>query len=111
MNKKPRMILIAGPNGSGKSTLTKMLKANGMDFGEYINPDDIAATLSGDDLAVMKKAQQIAMTQRESLLNAGITHSFESVMSHSSKIEYMVTAKKSWFLCSTAFCRHRRSCY
>ncbi len=42
MNKRPRLIVIAGPNGSGKSTLTSQLMKNGMDFGIYINPDEIA---------------------------------------------------------------------
>jgi predicted ABC-type ATPase len=97
MNSKPKMILIAGPNGSGKSTLTKHLKDKGMDFGEYVNPDDIALTLSGDDLQIMRKAQEIAATKRENLLDRGISHSFESVMSHPSKIEYMVAAKKAGF--------------
>ncbi len=36
-------MVIAGPNGSGKTTLTRYLQARGIEFGEYINPDDIAA--------------------------------------------------------------------
>ncbi|MDP5210683.1 AAA family ATPase [Microbulbifer sp. 2205BS26-8] len=57
---KPRMILIAGPNGSGKSTLTNKLMSEGLDFGIYINPDEIAARLNGSDLERVKKAQKIA---------------------------------------------------
>jgi len=49
MNKRPRLIVIAGPNGSGKSTLTARLMKSDMDFGVYINPDDIAKTLTGND--------------------------------------------------------------
>lgn len=95
---KPKLILIAGPNGSGKSTMTEMLKKKGMDFGEYINPDEIALTLQGDDaVAITREAQRIAEGRRTELLNAGISHSFESVMSHPSKVDYLITAKEKGF--------------
>jgi predicted ABC-type ATPase len=38
----PFLLIIAGPNGSGKTTLTDYLIEAGIDFGEYINPDQIA---------------------------------------------------------------------
>ncbi|WP_299594944.1 zeta toxin family protein [uncultured Microbulbifer sp.] len=94
---KPRVILIAGPNGSGKSTLTEMFMNKNMDFGEYINPDEIAEELGGDYDAAVREAQRIAESHRTELLNSGISHSFESVMSHPSKIEYLVTAKTKGF--------------
>lgn len=94
---KPRVILIAGPNGSGKSTLTNMFMEKGMDFGEYVNPDEIAKKLGGDYGAAVREAQRIAESRRSELLNGGISHSFESVMSHHSKIEYLVTAKAKGF--------------
>jgi predicted ABC-type ATPase len=97
MNKRPRLIVIAGPNGSGKSTLTAHLMKNGMDFGVYINPDDIAKTLTGNDYENVRKAQRIAEAKRFELLEAGISHSFESVMSHPSKVKYIVTAKNKGF--------------
>jgi len=97
MNKRPRLIVIAGPNGSGKSTLTSQLMKSGMDFGVYINPDEIAKTLSGNDYENVRKAQKVAEEKRFELLNAGISHSFESVMSHPSKIEYIVAAKNKGF--------------
>jgi predicted ABC-type ATPase len=40
---QPFLLVLAGPNGSGKSTLTDYLIEAGVDFGEYINPDVIAA--------------------------------------------------------------------
>ncbi|MCE2028010.1 zeta toxin family protein [Sessilibacter corallicola] len=94
---KPKMILIAGPNGSGKTTLTEKLKSAGVDLGEYVNPDDIALTLEGSGDEVVRKAQKIAENKRQELLNSGIAHSFESVMSHHSKIEYMIAAKEKDF--------------
>lgn len=94
---KPKMILIAGPNGSGKTTLTEKLKSAGVDFGEYVNPDEIALSLGGSGDDIVRKAQKIAENKRKELLQAGISHSFESVMSHHSKIEYMVAAKEKNF--------------
>ncbi|MFD1215956.1 MULTISPECIES: zeta toxin family protein [Microbulbifer] len=94
---KPRVILIAGPNGSGKSTLTEMFMKKDMDFGEYINPDEIAKEIGGDYDAAVREAQRIAESRRSELLNSGVSHSFESVMSHPSKIEYLVTAKTKGF--------------
>lgn len=93
----PRMILIAGPNGSGKSTLTNKLMSKGFDFGIYINPDEIAARLSGSDIERTRLAQGMADAQRLKLRSAGVSHSFESVMSHPSKIDYMVQAKADGF--------------
>jgi predicted ABC-type ATPase len=97
MTNKPKMILIAGPNGSGKSTLTNHLMTQGFDFGVYVNPDEIAARLTGADLLRTKQAQKIAEDHRNKLRTSGVSHSFESVMSHPSKIEYMVQAKADGF--------------
>ena len=38
---------MTGELGSGKTTLTRVLRERGVDFGEYINPDDIADQLHG----------------------------------------------------------------
>jgi predicted ABC-type ATPase len=39
--------MVAGPNGAGKTTFVRSLRQSGIDFGEYINPDDIAQELEG----------------------------------------------------------------
>jgi predicted ABC-type ATPase len=39
----PFVAMIAGPNGSGKTTLIRRLQDQGVDLGQYINADDIAA--------------------------------------------------------------------
>jgi predicted ABC-type ATPase len=57
---RPFVVIIAGPNGSGKSTLTKTLMEAGVDFGEYINPDEIAAMLEGGYRARVQAVQTIA---------------------------------------------------
>ena len=44
---RPFVLMIARPKGAGKTTLTRFLREHGVDFGEYINPDDIARELDG----------------------------------------------------------------
>jgi predicted ABC-type ATPase len=88
-----RLRLIAGPNGAGKSTFTSEILIKHVDLGIYINPDEIAITLEGDDLVRAKKAQQIAVQQREQLLIESQSISYESVMSHPSHLDFLQRAK------------------
>lgn len=92
MSEPPFLLVFAGPNGSGKSTLTNYLIAAGIDFGEYINPDEIAVTLDMPEPQRSRQAQAIADFQRDRCLTQGLSFSFETVMSHPSKVELMVRA-------------------
>jgi predicted ABC-type ATPase len=93
----PFVRMIAGPNGSGKSTLTRRMLADGLDLGVYINPDDIAATLSGDYADRVGRAQLEADRIRDECLRQGRSFSFETVMSHPSKVELFKHAKALGF--------------
>lgn len=93
----PRLVSIAGPNGSGKTTLTRQLLADGFDFGNYINPDDIAARLDGDYDERVRRAQKIADELRERFIAEGRDFAFETVMSHESKLEVMRYARAAGF--------------
>lgn len=93
----PRLAIIAGPNGSGKTTLTRQLLADGFDFGNYINPDDIAARLDGDYDERVRRAQKIADELRERFIAEGRDFAFETVMSHESKLEVMRHAREAGF--------------
>ncbi len=93
----PILTVIAGPNGSGKSTLTTLLTNQGIAFGEYLNADDIAGELSGSPEWVSQQAQQIVRDRRDLALHEGRDHAFETVMSHTSHIEYMTRAAESGF--------------
>ena len=42
---RPSLTVFAGPNGSGKSTAYLRFLNAGLESGEYLNPDDIAATI------------------------------------------------------------------
>lgn len=94
----PFLFMIAGPNGSGKTTLTLRLRERGFDFGEYINPDDIAAGLEGSYEARVQEAQRVADRRRDQCVAERRSFSFETVMSHPSKIEILQRAKAAGFL-------------
>jgi len=93
MTDQPVLLMIAGPNGSGKSTLTRQLVAEGIDLGVYINPDDIAEGLTGDYPDRVAKAQRRADEIRQDCLARRVSFSFETVMSHPSKIDVLKQAR------------------
>jgi predicted ABC-type ATPase len=99
--------VIAGPNGSGKSTLTDLLAEQGADLGTYINADQIAATLDLPEPMRSRRAQALADLERDRCLSGGLSFSFETVMSHPSKIDVMIRANKAgyevtlYFICTS----------
>jgi predicted ABC-type ATPase len=93
--KIPRLRLVAGPNGAGKSTFTEKLLKEHVNLGVYVNPDEIAATLIGDELSRAKEAQQIAIRQREQLLCECQSMTYESVMSHHSHLDFLKRVQKA----------------
>jgi predicted ABC-type ATPase len=95
-NTAPRLLVIAGPNGSGKTTLTTRLREFGLDFGEYINADEIALILEKSPDRD-RLAQLEADRRRRACLDGKKNYSFETVMSHPSKIDEMREAKTLGF--------------
>jgi predicted ABC-type ATPase len=49
MKRRSQAVIIAGPNGAGKSTLAPRLLREEFDIHIYVNADDIARELAGDD--------------------------------------------------------------
>lgn len=104
----PQLTVVAGPNGSGKSTLIRYLLSQNIFLGHYINADDIAQKqrLSGE--IGSRQAQRIADNLRKTYLEAKSDFSFETVMSHASKPEFMETARSNgyhvtlYFVCTDA---------
>ena len=97
----PSLRLIAGPNGSGKTTLTDKLRHTyEVPLGQYTNPDDIEKSLLKiipDGKKRSKAAQIISKDQREKWLQDGISHSYESVMSHPSHLDFIKKANNLGF--------------
>lgn len=120
-----RLRLIAGPNGSGKTTLTRALIDNAVPLGQYVNPDDIAKHISFGELVDRVKAQlpenttnlpqsyefndevfqyiealmaqKIAIGLRHDWIDANLSLTYESVMSHPSHLDFVETAVDAGF--------------
>jgi replicative DNA helicase len=80
-----------------------MLQARDIELGEYINPDDIAAELEGSYDERVAAAQQIADQRREVCIRERRSFSFETVMSHRSKLDLLVRAKEAGFFVQLFF--------
>ena len=97
----PSLRLIAGPNGSGKTTLTDELrKVYDVPLGQYTNPDEIEKSLVDvikSTLDRSRLAQKISKDQRDKWLIDNISHSYESVMSHHSHLDYIKKANSQGF--------------
>ncbi len=88
----PILYLLGGPNGSGKTSFHQGCKHfQNMPF---VNADHIAQTLApvvGEKESLL--AQELAREQITQLLTAGITFCFETVFSHTSKVELITRAQ------------------
>lgn len=96
-----KLVVVAGPNGAGKTTITDLLRDQGYDLGEYINPDEITLELLKDQTSptpeetfrANRTAQTVADERRQAALEAHRNLTFETVMSHPSKVDFMRQAK------------------
>lgn len=101
-----RLIMVAGPNGSGKTTLTDKLRASKtLELPEnYVNPDDLAKTITGATAEERnRKAQILADQQRAEWIRNGESFAFETVMSHPSKLGLIQQAKAAGYEVSLIF--------
>jgi predicted ABC-type ATPase len=99
----PFLLMIAGPNGAGKTTLIRALLRQGVELGEYINADDIAGELQGSYDERVRQAQVIADRRREACIEAKRSFSFETVMSHPSKVDVLVRSRAAGFFVQLFF--------
>lgn len=99
-NHRPVLIVIAGPNGSGKTSVTsKILHHEWLENSEYINPDNVARDVFGDwnNRESVLKAANYCNEWRERCLAERKSHIFETVMSATDKVDYILRAKEAGF--------------
>lgn len=89
--------MFSGPNGSGKSTITSLFQNQPGFPQKYINPDEIALTLGGDTMSKAYQASAIAAQERFECIEKKKSFSFETVMSHPSKLAILETAREAGF--------------
>lgn len=97
---RPVLIVIAGPNGSGKISVTsKILHHDWLEDSEYINPDNVARDVFGDwnNQESVLKAANYCNEWRERCLAERKSHIFETVMSATDKVDYILRAKAAGF--------------
>ena len=97
---RPVLIVIAGPNGSGKTSVTsKILHHEWLEDSEYINPDNVARDVFGDwnDREAVLRAANYCNDWRERCLAERKSHIFETVMSATDKVDYILRAKDAGF--------------
>ncbi len=99
----PHLLIVAGPNGSGKTTIMRHLRDRlQLDLGVYVNADDIAATLpSAPDRDLV--AQKTAADMRAACLERGDDFTFETVMSHPSRIDELRRARAAGYRITLVF--------
>lgn len=95
---QPLLICFCGPNGAGKSTLRRQTLAAFPDL-PFINADEIALALFGAEQAATKayEAAQQAAEDRQAFLEAKQSFSFETVMSHPSKVSFLREARQAGY--------------
>lgn len=97
---RPVLIVIAGPNGSGKTSVTtKILHHEWLEDSEYINPDNVANDIFGDwnNREAILKASDYCKERREQCLVEKRSLIFETVMSASDKVDFIIKAKEAGF--------------
>ena len=93
----PRLTVVGGPNGVGKSSFVAALQTSGYPFGRFLNPDDIAQTLSGAPASRVWQAGRETLRQSRALIASRTTFSRESTLSSNEILRTMQTAQGAGF--------------
>ncbi len=87
-----RLRILAGPNGSGKTSVYQELREQ-FHWGIFVNADEIERRLK-DDGYLDCREYAVALSDE---LESGISFSFETVMSHPSKLAFMEKAHQQGY--------------
>ncbi len=95
---RPLLLVFCGPNGAGKSTLRRLTLADLPEI-PFINADDIGLELFGPEEALSRayEAAERAEALRQACLVEGGNFSFETVMSHESKVDFIRQAQAAGY--------------
>lgn len=93
----PVLHLLAGPNGAGKTTLFALVLQPETGL-EWVNADDIAATLDADDPDTAYAASRSAAERRGELIARRRSFATETVFSHPSKVDLVREAAEHGYL-------------
>ncbi len=115
-SENPKLLILAGPNGSGKSTAYAKLTQDISKLPEtlieatqiYVCPDDIAKLdeFVNEYLNLEDRAYAAAIRaeeMREDFLESGISFTFETVLSHPSKLDFIERAAKKGYQIDTIY--------
>ncbi len=94
----PNLILLAGPNGAGKTTASLDLLADTLDVYDFVNADEIAKDLGGDNPEpVALHAGRIMLERLHSLTAQRANVAFESTLSSRSFAPWIRRLKASGY--------------
>lgn len=104
----PYVVVFAGPNGSGKTSLIDEVKKTGLAAlggifpipTYFINPDQVAKDLTGNFSSQEehdRAAHNASISMRQTAIEHRQTFAFETVMSHTSRINEIINLKKQGY--------------
>ncbi len=94
---QPTLTVVAGPNGAGKTTFVKALERDGHALGHLVNPDEIAATMTGDQPGRELRAGRAAIGQARKHIAAGESFTQETTLTGAWAKTLMSEAKAAGF--------------
>ena len=103
MNFFKEIFVFAGPNGSGKSTVIKYFLEKQLCPPDYICPDDLVPIEKKENREEYIKAMKLAETKRIENVEKGKSFTFETVLSTSEKIDFLIDSKTKGFKITTVY--------
>jgi predicted ABC-type ATPase len=87
------VFIIGGPNGAGKTTVAKVLLPEELELAAYLNADEIARSISPQDVdAAAFQAGRLMLERMRELVRSGTSFAFETTFSGKSYLRLL----KEW---------------